>query len=87
VPGILEPLAQVLRDIREEAGVLQIEVAARAGVSRSVITKFEQSQLGVEIGIDSLVDAYAEECKVDWLTIWRRALAEAEGKQPPASTM
>jgi predicted transcriptional regulator len=75
--GMLEPLASVLRSQREKTSVLQSEVAARAGVSRSVVTKFETRQVIPEIGLDRMVDAYAAECEVTWLELWELALAEA----------
>ena len=75
--GMLEPLARILRGEREKAGVLQLEVAARAGVSRPVITRFERHQIIPEIGLDVLVRAYAIECNVKWLELWEAALAEA----------
>jgi transcriptional regulator with XRE-family HTH domain len=75
--GMLEPLARILRGEREKAGVLQVEVAARAGVSRPVITRFERHQTVPEVGLDTLVSAYASECGVRWLELWEAALAEA----------
>jgi predicted transcriptional regulator len=75
--GMLEPLTRTLRGVREKAGVLQVEIAARAGVSRPVITRFEQHQTVPEVGLDTVVSAYAVECGVKWLELWETALAEA----------
>jgi predicted transcriptional regulator len=79
--GILGPLTSVLRAKRKEAGALQVDVAVRAGVDRSVVTRFEMHQRVPEIGLDRMVDAYAEECGVGWLELWKRALALAQGAQ------
>jgi len=77
VVGMLVPLTQTLRRTREKAGVLQVEVATRAGVSRPVITRFEQHQTVPEVGLDAVVSAYALECGVRWLELWEEAFAEA----------
>jgi transcriptional regulator with XRE-family HTH domain len=74
---MLQPLASVLRTKREEAGVLQVDVAARAGISRPAVTRFETRQIIPEIGLDTLVDAYAAECGVEWLELWELTLVEA----------
>lgn len=76
-PGMLEPLARTLRGEREKAGVLQLEIAARAGVSRPVVTRFERHQVIPEVGLDTLVSSYAIECGVSWIELWEAALAEA----------
>jgi len=74
---MLEPLASVLRAERLKAGVLQADIATRSGASRPSVTKFETRRVIPEIGLDRLVDAYAEECGTTWLELWELALAEA----------
>jgi transcriptional regulator with XRE-family HTH domain len=77
-PGLLDPLRLTLREAREEAGVFQVDVATRAGVHRSVISRFESGRRWPEIGPDRLVAAYAKECGLDWRELWRRALAQLD---------
>lgn len=71
VSGILKPLGQVLREARREKGILQSEVATSAGVSRSVVSRLESGQRWPEGGPDEIVAAYARECGVSVLQIWR----------------
>ncbi len=74
-PGLLDPLRLTLREAREEAGVFQVDIATRAGVHRSVVSRFESGRRWPEIGPDRIVDAYARECGVEWPELWKRAIA------------
>lgn len=74
---MLEPLAQVLRAERERLGVIQLDIATQAGISRSMVARFETRQVVPEIGLDQLVSAYAAELEVEWLELWELAFAAA----------
>jgi transcriptional regulator with XRE-family HTH domain len=74
---MLQHLAKVLRAERERVGAIQIDVAARLGLNRSAISRFETDLIVPEVGLDELVDAYAQECGVGWLALWELAMAEA----------
>lgn len=73
--GLLIPLGRILREVREGAGVLQVDIALKAGVSRSVVSRFESGRRWPEKGPDRLVAAYAEECGLSEGELWKRAAA------------
>lgn len=80
---LLQALAQVLREEREAAGLLQVDVAARASVDRSVITRLEGAKRWPR-DPERLVAIYASECGKDPLALWERALEAAQNaKDPP----
>jgi hypothetical protein len=69
----------VCREARIEAGVtaLAVVVQARAmgarNVSEPTLTRFEQGA-GWRRDTDLIVAAYAHECGVELMTLWRRAV-------------
>jgi predicted transcriptional regulator len=78
VPPLLKPLGRVLREARQERGVLQGDIAAAAGVSRWVISRLESGKRWPEGGPDRIVEAYATECEVSALDLWRAAIKRAK---------
>lgn len=64
-------LGTVCRDAREDLDVRAIDVALTAGVSEATISRFEHGRWPRDP--DRIVDAYAEECHLDALELWRRA--------------
>lgn len=70
---MLRPLAEAAKGARLAAGRKQIEIAVAAGVSHSVISRFERAK-GWPLNPDRIVEAYAEECGVEPLAIWRDAV-------------
>jgi transcriptional regulator with XRE-family HTH domain len=71
---MLGSLARVLREAREAAKVSQLTIAIQANSSQAVVSRLEGQERWPEIGPDRMVDAYAEECGVEWLELWERAL-------------
>lgn len=71
---MLEPLAAVARGVRRDAGRTQLDVATRAGVSHAAISRFERAENWPQ-DVDRIVAAYATECDVDEIEIWRRAIS------------
>ena len=80
--ALLKPLGRVLREARKEAEITQGEIAASAGVSRWVISRLENGERWPEVGPDRLVGAYAHECGLEGLELWRRAIKAVSS--PPA---
>lgn len=73
-------LAGVLRQTREEAGLLQLDIARASGASRSAISKWETRGVIPAVGLDALIDAYAVECGVAGQTLWDRALKQLKSE-------
>lgn len=66
-------LGRAARDLRERHGVTLLDVATRAGVSESVVSRFEQGT-GWRRRTDAIVAAYARELGVTPQDVWSAAL-------------
>lgn len=61
-----EVLAIRLKEIRKEIGINQVEVAAKIGVARTNISKYENGQLEPNVEtIGKLAELY--DVSIDWL--------------------
>lgn len=72
---MLGALGRALREARCEAGLLQVELAARAGVSRPVLSRLENGRRWPEADLDRIVSAYAVEAGREPVEVWDRAVA------------
>lgn len=66
-------LGRAARELRERHGATMLDIATRAGVSESVISRFETGT-GWRRRTDAIVDAYAHELDIDAHTLWASAL-------------
>ena len=77
-------LARAAKELREEAGRMQVHIAATMSIDQSSIYRFEQGRAWPR-QTDLMIAAYAEDLDVaDARDIWRRALDmwEAQGQAP-----
>lgn len=65
-------LAAAARSARENAGRLQVHIAASANVTESVITRFEARRAWPR-DPDRIIGAYADDLDVHPVEIWERA--------------
>lgn len=70
---VLQHLGDVCRTARLEAGVRQIEVSTVAGVTDTIVSRFELGT-GTPRDLDAVVNAYALECDTDPFDLWMQAL-------------
>lgn len=84
---MLQWLAQVAREARQESGRKQSHFAAAADVDQSTITRFEQG-IAWPRNADRVVSAYAEVLDIPALELWARALKKwrEEGSTPAERT-
>lgn len=75
---MLDHLGQVCARARERAGLRQIDIATAAGVSHVTIHRFETPGGGDPRDLDSVVEAYAEECHLRSVDLWRQAVDDLE---------
>ena len=80
--GMLEALGRTCCELRMARGVMQARIAARAGVTDSVISRFEKGERWPR-RFERIVDAYAEECGVDGADLWIKAAWSLKREQPP----
>lgn len=69
-------LGRVAREMREQRGFTQLDVASRAGVSEPTVGRFEAGT-GWRRETDAIVAAYAVEAGVTAADIWRAAVEQA----------
>lgn len=66
-------LGRAARDLREREGATMLDIATRAGVSESVVSRFEAGA-GWRRRTDEIVAAYAHELDVTPQDVWEAAL-------------
>lgn len=66
-------LAAAARGAREDAGRLQVHIAASANVTESVITRFEARRAWPR-DPDRIIGAYADDLDLHPVDIWQRAV-------------
>lgn len=73
MPSVLAHLGRACLLARREAQLRQIDIAVVAGVSHTIIGRFENGA-GVPRDLDRVVQAYADECNVEAVALWTSAL-------------
>lgn len=70
---VLQHLGDVCRTTRLDAHVRQIEVSTSAGVTDTIVSRFENGT-GTPRDLERIVSAYASECHADPYELWMQAL-------------
>ena len=71
--GMAERLGAVAREARRDAGLSLLDIATRARVSESVVSRFEKGD-GWRRQTDQIISAYEQECRLQPGELWRRAI-------------
>lgn len=71
---VLDHLAWECHAARKHAKVGMLDVASRARVDASTISRWERRVRRVPDDLDAIVDAYAAECTISAYDLWRQAL-------------
>jgi hypothetical protein len=80
---MLEHLGRACLFARREAEVRQIDIGTAAGVSHTIVGRFENGT-GVPRALDDMVAAYASECDVTVVELWQAAFASWSDEHQPA---
>lgn len=70
------------RTARLEAGIRQIEVSTAAGVTDTIVSRFEHGT-GTPRNLDAVVVAYGQECDEDPFDLWMQALHQWRAEHTP----
>lgn len=70
---MLRPLSDAAKGARLAAGRTQLDIATAAGVNQMTISRFERAVSWPQ-NVDTIIEAYADECGVDATELWRRAI-------------
>lgn len=72
---MLDNLGRACRQARLDADLRQIDISTTAGTTHATISRFETGR-SWPLNADSVVAAYAAECRIRPLDLWRQALED-----------